>query len=406
MPSNDHPSTRLSRAGRLTALAAVAALGLLAPMAATAAHAAPDADGDGPQTVVYVEVNDNDFANVADYTLAGTDRPTFDIAAIFAANINYDGEKAYLHLNERVTETLENADTQIRPVQARGTKVLLSILGNHQGAGFANFASAADADAFAAQLADAVQTYGLDGIDFDDEWTEYGVNGTGQPNESSFVQLVTALRDRLGPDKLITFYNIGPSAQHLEYGGARVADAIDYAWNPYYGSYDAPVIPGMANDRLGAAAVDLSQTSAATALEFAQQTVADGYGAYVTYNLTATDQSAYLSGITQTFHGLDTVYKAEPGDSTAPTATVIDARKYTKPARDGAYKRVAFTLADEGGLASASVNGHEIALNGVTESKLTNLRPGCNGARFGENTLAVTDLAGNTTTVTFTLARH
>ena len=53
-------------------------------------------------------------------------------------------------------------------------KVLLSILGNHQGAGFANFTDYASADAFAADLEQVVKTYGLDGIDFDDEYAEYG----------------------------------------------------------------------------------------------------------------------------------------------------------------------------------------------------------------------------------------
>ncbi|MDZ4045272.1 MAG: chitinase, partial [Rhodoglobus sp.] len=105
---------------------------------ASPATAAEGAETD-PQLAVYVEVNSNDLANVADYTLADSGRAAVDLAMIFAANINYDGEKAYLHLNDRVTETLQDAENQIRPLQAQGTKVLLSVLGNHQGAGFANF---------------------------------------------------------------------------------------------------------------------------------------------------------------------------------------------------------------------------------------------------------------------------
>jgi GH18 family chitinase len=54
------------------------------------------------------------------------------------------------------------------------------------------------------QLANTVNTYGLDGIDFDDEYSEYGNNGTGQPNDSSFVMLVQELRALL-PDKIISF---------------------------------------------------------------------------------------------------------------------------------------------------------------------------------------------------------
>ncbi len=61
--------------------------------------------------------------------------------------------------------------------------------------------------------------YGLDGIDFDDEYAKYGTNGTGGPNSSSFVHLVTALRTNL-PDKIISLYNIGPSASRLSYGAS------------------------------------------------------------------------------------------------------------------------------------------------------------------------------------------
>ena len=89
-----------------------------------------------PKTVMYVEVNNHDFNNVGKYTLAGTNQPAFDMGIIFAV---YDTVNKTFYLNERVQQTLNEAETQIRPVQARGTKVLLSILGNHEGAGFANF---------------------------------------------------------------------------------------------------------------------------------------------------------------------------------------------------------------------------------------------------------------------------
>lgn len=84
-----------------------------------------------PKTVIYVEVNDNDFNNVGKYTLEGTARPAFDMGMIFAANINYDttNKKPYLFLNDRASQTLNDYKTQILPVQAKGTKVLLTILG-------------------------------------------------------------------------------------------------------------------------------------------------------------------------------------------------------------------------------------------------------------------------------------
>jgi len=296
--------------------AAAAALGLALAgslVAGGAAHAAGGEPSD-PKRVVYVEVNGNDLSNVADYTLAGTDRPAFDAAMIFAANIDFDTEKkqAYLSLNDRVTWTLENAATQIRPLQQRGTKVLLSVLGNHQGAGLANFASRKDAGAFAQQLADVVQKYGLDGIDFDDEWSEYGNNATGQPNASSFPYLVKELRTKIGPHKLITFYNIGPASESTEYRGISVGALVDYALNPWYGSLDVPQIARADASKLAPGAIDLNRTPVETAAQFAARTRAEGYGAIVTYDLRAGDHSAYVSAITEPLTGLATVYAPAP----------------------------------------------------------------------------------------------
>ena len=389
----------------------IAGLGVLATAAAgmlagtSAAVAETDAAVD-PQLAVYVEVNSNDLANVADYTLAESGEAAIDMAMIFAANINYDGEKAYLHFNERVTETLENAQTQIRPVQAKGTKVLLSVLGNHQGAGFANFSSFEEADAFAAQLEDAVDTYGLDDIDFDDEWTEYGANGTPQPNAQSFGWLATALRDRLGPDKIISLYAIGPTYTTTDFSLFDAAGVLDYAWNPYYPTYDAPTVPGLDDrGRLGAAAIDLSNTSAATAADFAERTVADGYGVYVAYNLTATDQSAYLSGITEALKGESTVYRAAPGDTTPPTVTIKSGAKYTKGDAEDGYKRISFGLHDEGQIDRLYVNGVLKDLTDDRWSDLNFVKSGAFGAVKGENTLQVLDVAGNTTEVSFVLTK-
>ena len=382
---------------------ATAAAGMLAGTTGAAADTTEPVD---PQLAVYVEVNSNDLANVADYTLAESGDAAIDMAMIFAANINYDGEKAYLHFNERVTETLDNAETQIRPVQENGTKVLLSVLGNHQGAGFANFTSYAQADAFAAQLADAVTTYGLDGIDFDDEWTEYGANGTPQPNPQSFGWLATALRDRLGPDKIISLYAIGPSYTTTDFTLFDAAGVLDYAWNPYYPTYDAPTVPGLEDrTRLGAAAIDLSNTSAATAEDFATRTVADGYGVYVAYNLTATDQSAYLSGITEALKGEATEYRAAPRDTTSPTVTIKDGARFTKVEADGSYQRVSYKLFDEGKIDRLSVNGVVKDLSDNAWSDLNFVKPGVFGAVVGENTLQVVDVAGNVTELSFVLSK-
>ncbi|MFF9048858.1 endo-beta-N-acetylglucosaminidase H [Streptomyces parvulus] len=303
-----------SRAGKaalaLTAVAAVA-LGTTTTTGATAAPApdpAPAAAKQGPTSVAYIEVNNHSMLNAGKYTLADGSGKAFDVAVIFAANINYDTgtKKAYLHFNENVQRVLDNAATEIRPLQQKGIKVVLSVLGNHQGAGFANFTSQQTASAFAKEMSDAVARYGLDGIDFDDEYAEYGQNGTAQPNASSFVHLVTALRANM-PDKIISLYNIGPAASRLSYGGVDISSKFDYAWNPYYGTWQVPGI-GLPKSRLSPAAVEIGRTSQSTVTSLARRTVDEGYGVYLTYNLDGSDRSADVSAFTRELYGTDAVY--------------------------------------------------------------------------------------------------
>lgn len=250
----------------------------------------------GPLNVVYIEVNNYNFANAGCYTMKTGAAPFFDMAIIFAANINYDtqAKKAVLYNNPNVNTVLANRATYIQPLQAKGIKVLLSILGNHQGAGFANFTSRAAAKDFAQQLSNAVTTYGLDGIDFDDEYAEYGKNGLPQPNDSSFILLLDELR-KLMPAKTISLYNIGPAAARSSWNGKKTGDFINYAWNPYYGTYSPPSFAGMTKSQLGAAAIWVNHTSLSTVASLAQRTMTDGYGVMLYYDLPQADVKNYLS---------------------------------------------------------------------------------------------------------------
>ena len=293
---------------RLTVLALLAVFATGATVTSAATTAAAATAKSGPISVAYVEVNNNSMVNVGKYTLANGGGNVFDLAVIFAANINYDTgtNSAYLYYNPQVQSVLDNVSTQIRPLQAKGIKVELSILGNHEGAGFANFPSQSAASAFARQLSDAVTKYGLDGIDFDDEYADYGNNGTGQPNASSFVYLVSALRQDM-PSKLITLYDIGPAASSLSYGGVDVTKDFNYAWNPWYGSWDVPSIALPKSD-LSPAAIQIGVTSTSTAASLAQETVSNGYGVYLTYDLNGSDEHSYLSSFTQKLYGSAAVY--------------------------------------------------------------------------------------------------
>ncbi|SHG36191.1 endo-beta-N-acetylglucosaminidase H [Chryseobacterium sp. OV279] len=261
-----------------------------------------------PTGICYVEVNNNNILNAGAYKLQTSGNYLFNVVNIFAANINYDAVRgrAYLSNNNNVTKVLTNASTYIKPLQDKGMKVVLTILGNHQGAGFCNFPTREAARDFAQQLAHTVNTYGLDGIDFDDEYSDYGQNGTGQPNDSSFVMLVQELRALL-PDKIISFYYYGPAASKLSWNGLRVGDFINYSWNAMYGTFSAPNVPPLTKAQISPAAVWMGNTSNSTTTSLASQTKTGGYGLFLWYDLHGTNETAQLSAGTQTLYGQQTV---------------------------------------------------------------------------------------------------
>lgn len=303
---------------RLATVVLTAGALLASPLAAASAHThtvtktatkpvTKTATKSGPISVVYMEVNNYDFATLGHYSLASNGAPVFDIGVIFAANIDYNGTSAYLYFNPQVQSVLTNAATEIAPLHAKGIKVYLSILGNHQGAGISNFPDQASAAAFAQQLANAETQYNLDGIDFDDEYADYGTNGTGQPNAWSFPYLVQALRND-APTKGISLYFYGPATSSLSYNGINVGSLLNYSWNAIYGTWSPPAVPYMTNAQLSPAAVDIQSTSSTTASSLARRTVQNGYGAYMTYNLPTGNDSAYVSSFTQQLYGSSAVY--------------------------------------------------------------------------------------------------
>lgn len=116
-----------------------------------------------PLSVVYIETKNSLLTNV-DCIRMEDGSPAFDIAIIFAGNINMDANgKAEVRLNPGVTDLLKNKIAHVKQLQGAGTKVLLSILGNHDEAGWSCFESYDDAKAYAVRVREVVEKYGLDG---------------------------------------------------------------------------------------------------------------------------------------------------------------------------------------------------------------------------------------------------
>ncbi|MDO9396414.1 MAG: LamG-like jellyroll fold domain-containing protein, partial [Herbiconiux sp.] len=89
-------------------------------------------------------------------------------------------------------------------------------------------------------------------------------------------------------------------------------------------------------------------------------------------------------------------------DATAPTATVKTEPSFTT-GENGAYTQVSYKLHDAGKVDRVTVNGTVKDLTDNAWSDVNFIKPGVFGAVKGANTLVVQDVAGNTTTVQFTL---
>ena len=211
---------------------------LVKPLAAI-----PDAKKGDVRTLCFVEVNDENILNMGEYTMKQSGKPFFDIVSIFAANINVDAETGRVHVfcNDQVSFLLKNADKFIRPLQAKGIKVNLSILGNHDESGMRSLSPEACAD-FAKELKAYLDIYGLDGVDFDDEYSAYNDENPGAgfspTSAENYCRLVSECRKAFGPDKLIGVYEYRISdAPNGSVDGKTAGELVDYMCYGTYQSY-------------------------------------------------------------------------------------------------------------------------------------------------------------------------
>ncbi|MFB2596375.1 LamG-like jellyroll fold domain-containing protein [Herbiconiux sp. P17] len=89
-------------------------------------------------------------------------------------------------------------------------------------------------------------------------------------------------------------------------------------------------------------------------------------------------------------------------DATAPTVTVKTGDSFTVGA-DGVYDQVSYKLNDGGQIDKVTINGVVKDLTNNAWSDVNFIKPGVFGAVEGANTLVVYDVAGNTTTIPFSL---
>lgn len=266
--------------------------------------AIPSSDkGTGMKAICYIEVNDENILNAGEYMMKSTGKPFFDVVNIFAANINYNKEtgRVYINCNDNTAFVLKNADKFIRPLQAKGIKVCLTILGNHDEAGIANL-SKESAASLAQELKIYVDTYGLDGIDFDDEYSIYQENpaytpspGFEKPSKAASARLMYECR-KVMPDKILSFYdwnNYVPTGNVED--GQPVGNIVDYMYYGYYGYWKQNgenEISGLGKAKYCPYAINLNYDDAYVGgydPALLEKVRTDGYGIQMFYNLKPRD---------------------------------------------------------------------------------------------------------------------
>ena len=131
-----------------------------------------DKGEDLPKGFLYFEVNDVNPLNALACQLEDG-RLIWDAVCLFAANINHHPEedRPYIKCNENVQFLLDNNEIYLQPLRRRGIKVILGLLGNHDQAGLAQLSDQGCKD-FAAEVAKFCEAYNLDGVNYDDEYSQ------------------------------------------------------------------------------------------------------------------------------------------------------------------------------------------------------------------------------------------
>lgn len=155
--------------------------------------------------------------------------------------VGYDASsgRALFNLGADMKYILGQYSKYITPLQEEGRKVCLSIEGSNTGMGFCNMTDVQIKD-FVEQVKLIFDSYPLDGINLWDRnsgYTKSIENGFPEMNTTSYPKVIKALKEMLGPDRLLTLTDYEDPTEYFwndaATGGIKVGEYLDYAWSGY-----------------------------------------------------------------------------------------------------------------------------------------------------------------------------
>lgn len=193
----------------------------------------------GMKIIGVIEVNNVNPLNVMGFTLKDSGKQFFDMVVLFSANINFNAQtgRVYVSRNENVQAILDNRDKYIKPLQDRGIKVVLGVLGNHDASGISTLRPQL-AKEFAKEVKNVCDAYGLDGIFLDDEWSDFNAAASGaipgfcaQSSEAA-SRLAYEIR-KAQPQRLLISYRWEALTRGYAVDGMDCSQIWDYVCNDY-----------------------------------------------------------------------------------------------------------------------------------------------------------------------------
>jgi len=240
----------------------------------------------GIKIISCMEINDTNPLNNLCFSLKESGKPLIDMVILFSSNINYNTEtgRCYVNHNENIQHVLSNRDKYIKPLQDKGMKVILSLLGNHDRSGVANLADES-ARVFAQEVKRVCDAYQLDGVFFDDEYSSYETPpppGFVTPSSSAASRLIYEVK-RAMPDRLTMAYAYSRTNYLVDVDGQQPGAFTDYGLSDYLrGSDLSSNYPGMPRSNMALWSQELALNRYASVSRLTSMRE-DGYGTHMIF---------------------------------------------------------------------------------------------------------------------------